>query len=236
MGKTVDTLQQQNMTKRKSSVWSFGRSVHFHSIYRCHKNTHNPTRYINIQHLLLHIPWGPIQNKCKEREKQSLNALAKLSCHAHGVGCTFKSLKIYWSVTKLQVSLHERSSVSCKTLWTVARLGHVYSSQNDVIKWKHFSRYLPFVRGIRRSPVNSPHNGQWRGALKFSLICAWLNGWINNGEAGDLKRHRAHYDATVMELNFRFEGYLYQDEQFLMPMVSNNRQGVAILVVDALVL
>ena len=41
----------------------------------------------------------------------------------------------------------------------------------DVIKWKHFPRYCPFVRGIHRSPVNSPHKGPWRGALMFSLIC-----------------------------------------------------------------
>ena len=32
----------------------------------------------------------------------------------------------------------------------------------------------------------------------FSLICVWINGWVNNGEAGDLKRYRAHYDVTVM--------------------------------------
>ena len=42
----------------------------------------------------------------------------------------------------------------------------------DVIKWKHFPRYWPFVRGIHGSPVKSPHKGQWRGALMFSLICA----------------------------------------------------------------
>ena len=69
---------------------------------------------------------------------------------------------------------------------------------DDVIKWKHFPRYWPFVWGIRRSPVNSPHKGQWRGALMFSLICAWINVWVNNREAGDLRRHRAHYDVTVM--------------------------------------
>ena len=65
---------------------------------------------------------------------------------------------------------------------------------DDVIKWKHFLRYWPFVRGIYLSPVNSPHKGQWRGALIFSLICAWTNGWVSNREAGDLRRHRAHYD------------------------------------------
>ena len=61
-----------------------------------------------------------------------------------------------------------------------------------------FPRYGPFVRGIHRWPVNSPHKGQWRGVLVFSLICAWINGWVNNGEAGGLIRHHAHYDVTVM--------------------------------------
>ena len=67
---------------------------------------------------------------------------------------------------------------------------------DDVIKWKHFPHNWPFFVG--KSPVNSPHKGQWRGALIFSLICAWINGWVNNREAGDLRRHRAHYDITVM--------------------------------------
>ena len=46
--------------------------------------------------------------------------------------------------------------------------------------------------------MNSSHKGQWRGALMFSLICVWINGWVNKREAGDLRRHRAHYDFTVM--------------------------------------
>ena len=46
---------------------------------------------------------------------------------------------------------------------------------NDVMKWKHLQRYWPFVRGIHRSPVNSSHKGQWRGAFMLSLICAWTN-------------------------------------------------------------
>ena len=71
-------------------------------------------------------------------------------------------------------------------------------SHDDVIKWKHFQRYWSFVRGIHRSPVNSPHKGQWRGVLMFSLICVWIIGWVNNREAGDLRRHCAHYDVIVM--------------------------------------
>ena len=70
---------------------------------------------------------------------------------------------------------------------------------DDVIKWKHFPRYWPFVRGIHRSPVNSPHKGQWRGALMFSLMCARINSWVNNREAGDLRRYRHHYDVIVMQ-------------------------------------
>ena len=46
----------------------------------------------------------------------------------------------------------------------------------------------------------SPHKDQWRGAVMLSLICAWINRWVNNNEAGDLRRHRAHYDITVMIL------------------------------------
>ena len=74
----------------------------------------------------------------------------------------------------------------------------VLSFHDDVVKWKHFPRHWPFVREIHRSPVNFPHKGQWRGALMFYSICAFINGWVNNGEAGDLRRHRAHHDVSVM--------------------------------------
>ena len=66
-----------------------------------------------------------------------------------------------------------------------------YWSHDDVIKWKHFPRYWPFVREIHRYPVNSPHKGQWRGALMFSSICVWINDWENNRGAGDLRRYHA---------------------------------------------
>ena len=75
-------------------------------------------------------------------------------------------------------------------------LSRLHGSHNhdDVIKWKHFPHYWPFVRVIHRWPVNSPHKSQWRGALMFSLICAWTNNW----EAGGLRCHRAHYGIIVM--------------------------------------
>ena len=73
----------------------------------------------------------------------------------------------------------------------------MYSLHDDVIKWRHFPRYWPFVRGIHRSPVNSPHKGQWHRALMFSLICVWnkrLNkqswGWWFETPSCSLWRHR----------------------------------------------
>ena len=50
---------------------------------------------------------------------------------------------------------------------------------------------------------NSPVTGEFpwqRPGLDVFLICAWINGWVNNREAGDWRRHRAHYDVTVMEM------------------------------------
>ena len=88
---------------------------------------------------------------------------------------------------------------SCVSLWRINSLGPGNATyrhgpqHDDVIKWKHFPRYWPFVWRIHRSPVNSLHKGQWRGALMFSLICARINGRVNNGEASDLRRYRAHY-------------------------------------------
>ena len=88
---------------------------------------------------------------------------------------------------------------SQKKLSSVTYKSHrACSAHDNIIKGKHFPRYWFFVRGIHRSPLNFPHKGQWRGALKFSLICAWINGWVNTREAGDMKRHRTHYDIIVI--------------------------------------
>ena len=106
------------------------------------------------------------------------------------------------------VNLYKRAMV--RTLWN-RRLSSiiyysmdccvVWYSHDDVIKWKHFPRNWPFVREIHRSPVNFPHKGQRRGALMFSLIYAWINDWVNNREAGDLRRQHGHYDVIVMSVN-----------------------------------
>ena len=65
--------------------------------------------------------------------------------------------------------------------------------------WIHSTDNIPFNKTkIILSPVNSPQKGQWRGALVFFFIYAYINSWVNNREAGDLRRHRAHYDAIIM--------------------------------------
>ena len=58
---------------------------------------------------------------------------------------------------------------------------------------------IAICAGIHRSPVNSPHKGQWRGALMFSLICNWINDWVNNRETGYFRCYHAHYDVNGMK-------------------------------------
>ena len=74
----------------------------------------------------------------------------------------------------------------------------IKEANDDVIQWKHFLRYWPFVKEIYRWPVDSPHKGQWGGSLLFSLNRAWTNGSANNRDAGDLRRHLSHCDVNVM--------------------------------------
>ena len=110
---------------------------------------------------------------------------------------------------------HISEKTSCVTSWglysdwlavwiVISHLNLTYGSSamlpnaRHIWAWWHFPPYWPFVRGIHWSPINSPHKGQWRGALVFSLICTWINRWLTVCEAGELRRHRAHYDATVM--------------------------------------
>ena len=98
------------------------------------------------------------------RFKESLFNIIQLRSVVHSPGC--------WCI---RIILPRRHSVG--------------TPHDDVIQWKHVPRYWPFVRGIHRPPVISPHEGRWRGALMFSLICAWINDWVNNRETGDLRRH-----------------------------------------------
>ena len=80
---------------------------------------------------------------------------------------------------------------------------HTKVTENHWAWWRHqmqtFSALLAICVGNSPVMVNSPHKGQWRGALMFSLVCTWIHGWVNNREAGDLRCHHTHYDIIVME-------------------------------------
>ena len=92
-----------------------------------------------------------------------------------------------------ELGRHQPDANQFCTLWDADGYTH-----DDVIKWKHFARFWHLVRGIHRSPVNSPHEGKWCGALMFSLFSVWSNSWVNNWDANDLKCHCVHYDITIM--------------------------------------
>ena len=62
-----------------------------------------------------------------------------------------------------------------------------------------YSALLTICAGHSPVPGEFPHKSQWRGALMFSLIYARINGWVNNREAGDLRRYRIHYDVSVIK-------------------------------------
>ena len=76
------------------------------------------------------------------------------------------------------------------------------SYHDDVIKWKHFPRYWPFVRGIHRSPVAS-------GAELWCFLGSAPEQTVEqtiDTPAGDLRRRRAHYDITVMTITPKVYG------------------------------
>ena len=76
------------------------------------------------------------------------------------------------------------------------------STEFELSWWRHqmetFSVLLALCEG--NPVVTGGFFSQWpvTGALMFSLICAWTNGWENTRYTGDLRRLRALYDGTVM--------------------------------------
>ena len=126
--------------------------------------------------------------------------------HQHDNFPPWKNYGVYWTyfgiLTRKALSIHMKAVMDVDVISNqneCFRAAERMAKDDGVIKWRHFPRYWPFVRGIHRSPMNSPHKGQWRGALMFSLICAWINRCVNNREAGYLTHYRAHYGVPVMK-------------------------------------
>ena len=102
------------------------------------------------------------------------------------------SIQVYGNTSSLTFDVE---NVIQLTIY-LGKMLNIMTSSNGKI-----SASLAICAGNSPVPVNSPHKGQWRGALMFSLICVWINGWVNNREAGDLRRYRVHYDVIVMIIN-----------------------------------
>ena len=123
-----------------------------------------------------------------------LDIQATLSRSDPGVRQGAKTSPDAFSFIHLHTEVGTKWLTLCRRRFQVHFIKHAW--------WRHqteiFSALLAICVGNSPVPVNSPHKGQWRGALMFSLICTWINGWVNNREAGDLGRHSANYDVIVM--------------------------------------
>ena len=103
--------------------------------------------------------------------------MRKLFVWCIGKAWTNQSATGYISITKCTLRRHQRET--CALL--VLCLGN-----------------LPITGGF-------PSKRSMTRSFVFSLICTWTNGWANNRDAGDLRRHRAYYDATVMDSWWHFQ-------------------------------
>ena len=123
----------------------------------------------------------------------------------------------HWLNSKYNVSTHSGDNCTTRRHWVVC-------AHDDVIKWEQFPRYWPFVRGIHRSLVNSPHKGQLRGALMFSLSCAWTNGWVSN-------LMTVIWDAimTSLECHFLLEIYLHNMRAMKVHVPFSSNESVVFL-------
>ena len=115
------------------------------------------------------------------------------------------SVPQYWTLhcngkCRIRITLASHKTRSYPICRISTSVNWVVLSHSDVTKWKHFPRYWFFVRGIHRTPMNSPNKSQWSGVLMFSLTSVWTNNWVNNRDASDLRRHHAHYEVTIMHL------------------------------------
>ena len=114
--------------------------------------------------------WAPWANHARQRAASTPRDMACSSIHIAVVSAEY-----------IYSPAHTRLGETSMAMMT--------SSNEIIFRWS-----------FARSPLDPPHKDQWqwRGALMFSLICAWTNGWVNNRDAGDLRRHCDHYDVTVM--------------------------------------
>ena len=138
--------------------------------------------------------------------------------------CKIKKAKSVF-VDKMQFKMSSaKYRLFCSGPIVLAEAWSWISGHGDVIKWKHFPPHWSFFRGIHRSPVDSPHKCWWRGALMFSLICAWTNGWANNRDPGEtpscsLWRHNNGHTLSQVwdQISYPFHLWSFEINEYFQP-------------------
>ena len=127
-------------------------------------------------------------------------------CDADISGYTMLS----WIITS---PCHYQYHVILHTYWKrmlsmMLKSNTIYFCHDDVIEWKHLPRYWSFVwefTGPRWIPLTKASDAE---LLCFLDLCMNKKVEKNNRHAGDLRRHRAHYDVTVMVITSDIDGLL----------------------------
>ena len=148
---------------------------------------------------ILTIVYSTIYSGADQRKRQSSASLAFVRGIHRWPGqraSNAENVSIWWRH-------HEEKKRLCWIPIAILSTGTIFMSRKYVRSWwRHqmetFFALLAICAGNSPAPVNCPHKGQWCGALMLYLVCARINGWVNNREAGDLRLYRAHYDVIVM--------------------------------------
>ena len=155
------------------------------------------TPFLNLSYFSLIQPWPNLWRELTLYKKyQSI-----LAIH---VFYNFTTIETLWLCFCGRTEFWKMAFDKLPTWCNIASVtkGSPYFVNSPNSWWRHQMEAFPcnwsFMRGIQWSPVNSPHKGQWCGDLMSSLICTWTIDWVNNRDAGDLRRHRAHHDVIVM--------------------------------------
>ena len=91
-----------------------------------------------------------------------------------------------------------KTSSCCKIAVTILSLWENEAASVLETWWRHQMEISSALLVLCAENSQVASQSHWRRALIFSSICGWTNGWVNNRDAGDLRRRSAYYDVTVM--------------------------------------
>ena len=113
----------------------------------------------------------------------------------YGMGCACHQMHVYiYYISVINEMLIDKRRFNVNPMFC---LWGINNNIRRVIMMTSSNGNIFRVTGHLCGEFTGPKS-QWHRALMFSLICVWINGWVNNREAGDLRRHRANYNVRVM--------------------------------------